>query len=59
MIISIAPIRFDTVWTLIILYTKKVRKWFSTKGFIPAASVGVNLKIPIHSKIRAAPKSEI
>lgn len=28
----------------IILYNQNSRKWFSTKGLIPAASVGVNLK---------------
>lgn len=28
----------------IILYNQNSRKWFSTKGLIPAASVEVNLK---------------
>lgn len=54
-IISILPIIFETPYTEVILYNQLIRKLFLTKDSIPFASVGANLKLPIHNKTIASP----
>jgi len=57
--ISILPIIFDTPCTLVTLYSQFIRKLFFTSDSIPFASVGVNLKKPIHNNIIATPSIAI
>ena len=53
--ISIIPIKLETDCLLNTSYTQKVKGWYSINGLMDAASVGVNLNIPIHRRMVAVP----